>query len=194
MVCRQAEGTVDIGVDCFKTDFGERIPTDVQWFDGSDPQKMHNHYAYIYNELVWNVLKETVGEEEAVLFARSASVGAQQFPVHWGGDCYANYESMAESLRGGLSIGLSGFGFWSHDIGGFENTAPAHVYKRWCAFGLFSSHSRLHGSKSYRVPWAYDDESCDVVRHFTQLKCQLMPYLYRQAALAASSARRCCVR
>ncbi|CCJ80570.1 Alpha-xylosidase [Cronobacter dublinensis 1210] len=175
---------VKMGVDCFKTDFGERIPTDVVWHNGADPQKMHNHYAFLYNELVWNVLKETVGEEEAVLFARSASVGAQQFPVHWGGDCYANYESMAESLRGGLSIGLSGFGFWSHDIGGFENTAPAHVYKRWCAFGLLSSHSRLHGSKSYRVPWAYDDEACDVVRHFTQLKCRLMPYLYRQSALA----------
>ena len=175
---------VAMGVDCFKTDFGERIPTDVVWHDGADPQKMHNHYAFIYNELVWNVLKETVGEEEAVLFARSASVGAQQFPVHWGGDCYANYESMAESLRGGLSIGLSGFGFWSHDIGGFENTAPAHVYKRWCAFGLLSSHSRLHGSKSYRVPWAYDDEACDVVRHFTQLKCRLMPYLYSQSMLA----------
>ncbi|EOC0001686.1 alpha-xylosidase [Cronobacter turicensis] len=175
---------VGMGVDCFKTDFGERIPTDVVWYDGSEPQKMHNHYAFIYNELVWNVLKDTLGEEEAVLFARSASVGAQQFPVHWGGDCYANYESMAESLRGGLSIGLSGFGFWSHDIGGFENTAPAHVYKRWCAFGLLSSHSRLHGSKSYRVPWAYDDEACDVVRHFTQLKCRLMPYLYRQSALA----------
>jgi len=178
---------VAMGVDCFKTDFGERIPTDVVWHNGACPQKMHNHYAYIYNELVWNVLKETVGEQDAVLFARSASVGAQQFPVHWGGDCYANYESMAESLRGGLSIGLSGFGFWSHDIGGFENTAPAHVYKRWCAFGLLSSHSRLHGSKSYRVPWAYDDESCDVVRHFTKLKCRLMPYLYRQAALAHES-------
>ncbi|EKY3232189.1 alpha-xylosidase [Cronobacter malonaticus] len=175
---------VRMGVDCFKTDFGERIPTDVVWHNGADPQKMHNHYAFIYNELVWNVLKATVGEEEAVLFARSASVGAQQFPVHWGGDCYANYESMAESLRGGLSIGLSGFGFWSHDIGGFENTAPAHVYKRWCAFGLLSSHSRLHGSKSYRVPWAYDDEACDVVRHFTQLKCRLMPYLYRQSVSA----------
>lgn len=175
---------VAMGVDCFKTDFGERIPTDVAWFDGSDPQKMHNHYAFLYNALVWQALKETVGEEEAVLFARSASVGAQQFPVHWGGDCYANYESMAESLRGGLSIGLSGFGFWSHDIGGFENTAPAHVYKRWCAFGLLSSHSRLHGSKSYRVPWTYDDEACDVVRHFTQLKCRLMPYLYRQAMFA----------
>lgn len=178
---------VRMGVDCFKTDFGERIPTDVVWHDGSDPQKMHNHYAFIYNELVWNVLKQELGEEEAVLFARSASVGAQQFPVHWGGDCYANYESMAESLRGGLSLGMSGFGFWSHDIGGFENTAPAHVYKRWCAFGLLSSHSRLHGSKSYRVPWAYDDEACDVVRHFTQWKSRMMPYLYRQAAYAAET-------
>ncbi|WP_034460332.1 alpha-xylosidase [Buttiauxella noackiae] len=178
---------VRMGVDCFKTDFGERIPTDVVWHDGSDPQKMHNHYAFIYNELVWNVLKQELGDEEAVLFARSASVGAQQFPVHWGGDCYANYESMAESLRGGLSLGMSGFGFWSHDIGGFENTAPAHVYKRWCAFGLLSSHSRLHGSKSYRVPWAYDDEACDVVRHFTQWKSRMMPYLYRQAAYAAET-------
>ena len=186
------KGLVDIGVDCFKTDFGERIPTDVQWFDGADPQKMHNHYAYIYNELVWNVLKETVGEEEAVLFARSASVGAQQFPVHWGGDCYANYESMAESLRGGLSIGLSGFGFWSHDIGGFEGAFPdPAVYKRWIAFGMLGSHSRLHGSTVYRVPWLFDEEdekngvmnapgqsAVDVLRQFTLLKLELMPYLF----------------
>ncbi|MBU9835376.1 alpha-xylosidase [Rahnella sp. L72c] len=177
---------VDMGVDCFKTDFGERIPTDVIWHDGSDPQKMHNHYAFVYNKLVYETLQDKLGADEAVLFARSASVGAQQFPVHWGGDCYATYESMAESLRGGLSIGLSGFGFWSHDIGGFENTAPAHIYKRWCAFGLLSSHSRLHGSKSYRVPWVYDDEACDVVRQFTQLKCRLMPYLYPASAQAAS--------
>lgn len=178
------EGLVEMGVDSFKTDFGERIPTDVTWHNGADPQKMHNHYAFIYNELVWNVLREKLGEDQAVLFARSASVGAQQFPVHWGGDCYATYESMAESLRGGLSIGLSGFGFWSHDIGGFENTAPAHVYKRWCAFGLLSSHSRLHGSKSYRIPWAYDDEACDVLRHFTRWKCRLMPYLFAMSAQA----------
>lgn len=177
---------IDMGVDCFKTDFGERIPTDVVWHDGCDPQKMHNHYAFVYNKLVYETLQEKLGESEAVLFARSASVGAQQYPVHWGGDCYATYESMAESLRGGLSIGLSGFGFWSHDIGGFENTAPAHIYKRWCAFGLLSSHSRLHGSKSYRVPWVYDDEACDVVRQFTELKCRLMPYLYPASVQAAS--------
>ncbi len=88
---------------------------------------------------------------------------------------------MAESLRGGLSLGLSGFGFWSHDIGGFEGLPPAALYKRWVAFGLLSSHSRLHGSGSYRVPWLYDDEACDTLRYFTKLKCRLMPYLFSKA-------------
>ncbi|CAM4477387.1 alpha-xylosidase [Paenibacillus macerans] len=175
---------VDMGVDSFKTDFGERIPTDVVYYDGADPVKMHNYYTYLYNKVVFEVLEEKLGKNEAALFARSATVGGQKFPVHWGGDCYADYESMAESLRGGLSLGLAGFGFWSHDIGGFENTAPAHVFKRWLAFGLLSSHSRLHGSSSYRVPWAYDDEAVDVTRFFTKLKCRLMPYMFDTAVQA----------
>jgi alpha-D-xyloside xylohydrolase len=120
-----------------------------------------------------------------VVFARSATVGGQKFPVHWGGDCSATYESMAESLRGGLSLGLSGFGFWSHDIGGFEKTATPDLYRRWAAFGLLSSHSRLHGNESYRVPWLFGEESTDVLRFFVQLKCRLMPYLYAAAAEAS---------
>ncbi|UUZ80284.1 alpha-xylosidase [Paenibacillus sp. P26] len=173
---------VDMGVDSFKTDFGERIPTDVVYYDGSDPQKMHNYYTYLYNKTVFDVLEEKLGKGEAALFARSATVGGQQFPVHWGGDCTATYESMAESLRGGLSLGLSGFGFWSHDIGGFESNSTADLYKRWIGFGLLSSHSRLHGNQTYRVPWLYDEEAVDVLRFFTKLKCSLMPYLYAAAA------------
>ncbi len=175
------EALLDMGVDCFKTDFGERIPTDVVYYDGSDPQKMHNYYTYLYNKTVYEVLKKKKGEKEAVLFARSATAGGQKFPVHWGGDCWSDYESMEQSLRGGLSLTSSGFGYWSHDIGGFECTSTPDVYKRWCAFGLLSSHSRLHGSTSYRVPWLYDEESVDVVRYFTKLKARLMPYLYKNA-------------
>jgi alpha-D-xyloside xylohydrolase len=175
---------VDMGVDTFKTDFGERIPTDVVYYDGSDPVKMHNYYPYLYNKTVFEVLEDELGVGKATVFARSATAGCQQYPVHWGGDCTATFESMAESLRGGLSLSLSGFGFWSHDIGGFEQTAPASVYKRWCAFGLLSSHSRLHGSSSYRVPWLFDEEAVDVLRFFTKLKCQLMPYLFGAARAA----------
>ncbi len=178
---------LEMGVDAFKTDFGERIPLDVCYFDGSDPERMHNYYSYLYNELVFDLLRETRGEGEAVLFARSATVGGQRFPVHWGGDCEATYESMAESLRGGLSLGSSGFAFWSHDIGGFEHTATPDLYKRWAAFGLLSTHSRLHGSGSYRVPWNFDEEASSVLRHFVRLKMSLMPYLYRHAVEAAES-------
>lgn len=175
---------LDMGIDCFKTDFGERIPDeDVVYYDGSDPKKMHNFYTYLYNKTVFNAIKE-YGKSGAMVFARSATVGSQQFPVHWGGDSTANYSSMAETLRGGLSLGMAGFGFWSHDIGGFENTATPDLYKRWVAFGLLSSHSRLHGSSSYRVPWLFDEESNDVVRFFTKLKCSLMPYIFSNAVQA----------
>ena len=176
---------IEMGVDCFKTDFGERIPVDVVYHDGSDPYKMHNYYTFLYNKAVFEVLEETLGKNEAMLFARSATAGGQQFPVHWGGDCSANYDSMAETLRGGLSLGLSGFGFWSHDISGFERTAPPDIYKRWVAFGLLSSHSRLHGNESYRVPWLFGEEAVDVLRHFTKLKHRLMPYLFEKAVEAS---------
>lgn len=179
------ERLIDMGVDCFKTDFGERIPvTGVKYFDGSDTVKMHNYYAYLYNKTVFELLENKLGKDKALVFARSTAAGGQKFPVHWGGDCTATYPSMAEDLRGGLSLSLSGYGFWSHDIGGFEQTASADVYKRWCAFGLLSSHSRLHGSESYRVPWLFDEEASDVLRKFVKLKCSLMPYLYGQAVKA----------
>ncbi|WP_028047515.1 alpha-xylosidase [Cellulomonas sp. URHE0023] len=167
------------GVDAFKTDFGERIPTDVVWHDGANPERMHNYYTHLYNRAVFEVLEAERGTGEAVLFARSATAGGQQYPVHWGGDCESTFVSMAESLRGGLSLASSGFGYWSHDIGGFEGTPDAAVFKRWLAFGLLSSHSRLHGSDSYRVPWAFDEEAVDVARLFTRLKLSLMPYLGR---------------
>ena len=183
--CSYLRRLLDMGIDCFKTDFGERIPVrDIAYFDGSDPLHMHNYYTFLYNKMVFDLLREARGEGEAILFARSATAGGQQFPVHWGGDNSASYISMAETLRAGLSMSHSGFGFWSHDISGFESTAPADVYKRWCQFGLLSSHSRLHGSSSYRVPWLFDEESCDVVRKFASLKCRLMPYLYAAAVEA----------
>jgi alpha-D-xyloside xylohydrolase len=176
-----------MGVDCFKSDFGERIPVeDVAYFDGADPERMHNYYSYLYNQTVFDLLRKRRGDGEAVLFARSATAGSQQFPVHWGGDCDATFAAMAQMLRGGLSLGLSGFGYWSHDIGGFEGTPDAAVYKRWIAFGLLSSHSRLHGSGSYRVPWLFDEEAVDVLRTFTRLKMRLMPYLLAAARQVAA--------
>ena len=181
------------GVDAIKTDFGERIPADVVWFDGSDPASMHNWYTQLYNQTVFEAIEEVYGKGQACLYARSATVGGQQQPVHWGGDCESTFNGMAQTLRAGLSLVSSGFGFWSHDIGGFEGARPdPAVYKRWIAFGLLSSHSRLHGSTVYRVPWLFDEEderrgvvnppeqtAVSVLRKFTRLKISMMPYLYQ---------------
>jgi alpha-D-xyloside xylohydrolase len=183
--CQKLQKLVDMGVDCFKTDFGELIPTDVVYHDGSDPQRMHNYYTYLYNKAVFGLLEKHHGKNNALVFARSATAGCQKFPVHWGGDCVSTFESMAEDLRGGLSFCLSGPAFWSHDIGGFSGTADPALYKRWVAFGLLSTHSRLHGSESYRVPWLFDEESVSVMRFFTKLKNTLLPYLLSAAYDAA---------
>lgn len=181
------------GVDAIKTDFGERIPRDVVWYGGSPKLSMHNWYTQLYNQAVFEAIEETYGKGNACLYARSATVGGQQQPVHWGGDCESTFNGMAQSLRAGLSLTSSGFGFWSHDIGGFEGAFPdPAVYKRWVAFGMLGSHSRLHGSTVYRVPWLFDEEdekngvalvpgqtAVDVVREFTKLKLELMPYVYQ---------------
>ena len=176
---------LDMGVDCFKTDFGEQIPADgVCYHNGADPVLMHNYYSYLYNEAVYKVILEEKGADEAILFARSGTAGGQKFPVHWGGDSISDYESMEESLRGGLSLTMSGYSFWSHDIGGFEDTSTEDVYKRWVAFGLMSSHSRMHGSGSYRVPWNYGEDAVLTARTFVRLKNRLMPYIYGLAVEA----------
>lgn len=166
------------GVDVFKTDFGERIPAkDVQYFDKSDPEKMHNYYPLIYNKIVIDTIAEVKGQKEALVFARSGTVGSQCYPVHWGGDSSSNYSSMAETLRSGLSFGMSGFGYWSHDISGFEENATPDLYNRWTQFGLLSSHSRYHGSTTYKVPWLYGEEAVKNTKKFTNLKLKLLPYL-----------------
>ena len=181
------ERLLAMGIDSFKTDFGERIPDNAVYFDESNPKRAHNYYSYLYNQVVFEIVKKIKGENEAVLFARSATVGSQKYPVHWGGDNLSEYTSMAESLRGGLSFLLSGFGFWSHDIGGFEENATQDIYKRWTQFGLLSTHSRYHGNIEYRVPWHYGEEAVQVTKKFSELKNQLMPYLFKEAVKTAKS-------
>ena len=109
---------IEMGVDAFKTDFGERIPTkNIMYHDNSDPARMHNYYTHLYNKCVHEVIIKDLGPTKGCLFARSATAGGQKFPVHWGGDCESTFEAMAETLRGGLSASLSGIGYWAHDIG-----------------------------------------------------------------------------
>ncbi|HEY6329308.1 MAG TPA: glycoside hydrolase family 31 protein, partial [Blastocatellia bacterium] len=117
---------------------------------------------------------------DSIIWARSAWAGSQRYPLHWGGDAENTDSAMAAELRGGLSFGLSGFTYWSHDVGGFVDPAPRDLYRRWLGFGVLTSHTRCHGAPP-REPWAYDEAFTDDFRRAVELKYSLMPYIYAQA-------------
>jgi alpha-D-xyloside xylohydrolase len=167
-----------MGVGAIKADFGEAAPANGIYASGRTGFYEHNLYPLRYNKAVADITKETTGEN--IIWARSAWAGSQRYPLHWGGDAESTDQGMAAELRGGLSFGLSGFSFWSHDVGGFTGRADAGIYLRWLAFGALTSHTRCHGV-SPKEPWEYGEEVTAEFRRIDEMKYRLMPYVYAQA-------------
>ena len=172
-----------LGVSVIKADFGENAPADGLYHSGRTGWYEHNLYPVRYNAAVYDVTKQITGG--GIIWGRSAWAGSQRYPLHWGGDAENTNSSMAGELRAGLSMGLSGFTFWSHDIGGFVNRPSDDLYRRWLAFGALTSHTRTHGAPP-REPWEYGPAIEADFRRGIELKYALMPYIYAQSA--ASSA------
>jgi len=168
-----------LGVAAIKADFGEGAPPDAL-YHGVDSAAMHNLFPLLYNQAVFEASEQFFGAGQAVIWARSAWAGSQRYPLHWSGDGVARYEDLACVLRGALSFGLSGFPFYSHDIGGFSGLPDPALYVRWAQLGLFSSHARAHGAPP-REPWAYGAEAEAIFRRYDELRYQLLPYIYSEA-------------
>jgi alpha-D-xyloside xylohydrolase len=179
---RKLAGLLNAGVSAIKVDFGEAAPEDGIYSDGRTGFYEHNLYPLRYNQAVADITKKVTGEN--IIWARSAWAGSQRYPLHWGGDAESTDDGMAAELRGGLSFGLSGFSFWSHDIGGFTvNSVEAmdkNLFARWLAFGMLTSHSRCHG-EAPKEPWNYGTNFMNEFRVEDELKYKLMPYVYSQA-------------
>jgi alpha-D-xyloside xylohydrolase len=173
----------DTGVSVIKADFGEGAPLAGIYASGRSGWYEHNLYPVRYNDAVFEATRAATGE--GIIWGRSAWAGSQRYPLHWGGDAENTDAAMAATLRAGLSLGLSGFTFWSHDIGGFVEKAPRDLYRRWLPFGALTSHTRAHGAPP-REPWEYDDEMVVEFRRALGLKYALMPYLYTQATIASA--------
>jgi alpha-D-xyloside xylohydrolase len=171
-----------MGVAAIKVDFGEAGPSHGTYASGRSGFYEHNLYPLRYNRAAAEVTKEVTGD--SIIWARSAWAGSQRYPLHWGGDAENTESAMAASLRAGLSLGLCGFSFWSHDIGGFPYKSPRDLYRRWMPFGMLTSHSRCHGVPP-KEPWEYDEEFTDDFRRAVEFKYRLMPYVYTQAKLAS---------
>ena len=186
---------LNLGVAAIKVDFGEAAPNNGIWSNGRTGFYEHNLFPLRYNKAVADITRQTTGEN--IIWARSAWAGSQRYPIHWGGDAESTDEGMAAELRGGLSFGLSGFSFWSHDIGGFTATSvngmDQNLFARWLAFGMLSSHSRCHGIAP-KEPWLYGTNFMARFRLIDELKYRLMPYVYAQAKDSSQQACRWCAR
>ena len=176
-------GLLEMGVSVIKADFGEDAPLHGLYHSGRTGWYEHNLYPVRYNDVVFNLTREVAGG--GVIWGRSAWAGSQRYPLHWGGDAENTDAAMAASLRAGLSMGLSGFTYWSHDIGGFVDPAPRELYRRWTPFGALTSHTRTHGAPP-REPWEYDEELVVDFRNAMNLRYSLMPYIYGQSVDASN--------
>ncbi|BBI31219.1 glycoside hydrolase family 31 protein [Cohnella abietis] len=181
---KQLASLLNLGVAAIKVDFGEAAPLNGMYASGQSGFHEHNLYPLRYNKAASEITKSV--NDESIIWARSAWAGSQRYPIHWGGDAENTNSAMAASLRAGLSLGLSGFSFWSHDIGGFVNSSPEELYSRWLPFGMLTSHSRCHGAPPTE-PWAYGEEFMSLFRKSANLKYALIPYVYTQAKLSAES-------
>jgi alpha-D-xyloside xylohydrolase len=169
---------LELGVGAIKVDFGEAAPLNGLYDSGRTGWFEHNLYPLRYNRAVMDVTERVTGER--IIWARSAWAGSQRYPVHWGGDPATADIGMAATLRGGLSFGLSGFTFWSHDIGGFTATAPEPLHSRWVPFGFLTSHTRSHGQPPTE-PWLFSDAFLEGYRRADEMRYRLMPYIWAQA-------------
>ncbi len=181
---RQLRALLQMGVAVVKTDFGENADEDYAYHSlpGSE---MHNLYPLLYNDAAYAVCEEVHGDE-ALVWGRSAFSGGQRFPLYWAGDSDSDYAGMFHTLRGGLSLGLSGFPFWSHDVGGYYSAPEPDVYIRWMQLGMLSSHVRFHGTAP-REPWHYGETAVAVYQTYAAIRYSLIEYLYAEAHHAVES-------
>lgn len=173
-----------LGVAVIKTDFGEAAPLKGLYASGRSGFYEHNNYPLRYTQLVSKITQEI--NHESLIWSRSSWASGQKTPVHWGGDAEVSDAGMAGTLRGGLSLGLSGFSFWSHDIGGFSGAPKEELFKRWTFFGMFTSHSRVHGFPP-REPWEFSDEFLKIFRKMVEMRYRLMPYIFSQGFIASQN-------
>ena len=173
---------LEMGTSIFTADFGEAAPLSGIYHERRSSFQEHNLYPLRYNKAVAEITEEITGS--GAIYARSAWAGSQRYPLHWGGDPENTDGAMAGTLRGGLSLGLCGFSFWSHFIGGFAYPSPEDLYRRWLAFGVLCSHARCHGAPPTE-PWEYGEKFTDDFRRIVELRYRLMPYVYAQAVLAS---------
>ncbi len=184
---------------------------DAFWLDSAEPEEYspHNGDAILRDKqlaigngaLYTNIFplmhtmgvqqhwKATTNQKRVFLLTRSAFLGQQRVGATvWSGDVYSTYWALSHQVPAGLNFALSGYPYWTTDIGGYhqpyEGAAndPAYqeLYTRWFEFGVFCPIFRTHGHRTNNELWTYDKVE-PILINYDKLRYRLMPYIYSLA-------------
>jgi alpha-D-xyloside xylohydrolase len=133
--------------------------------------------------------KETTDRKRVFLLTRSAFLGQQRVGATvWSGDVYGSYWGLSHQVAAGLNFALSGYPYWTTDIGGYwpphdkplDDPKYQELYARWFEYGVFCPIFRTHGHRPQNEFWAFDKVE-PILISYDKLRYRLMPYIYSLA-------------
>ena len=155
-------------------------------------EELHNLFPIAYAKVPYEKFG-IYNKQRGFNHTREGYAGIQRYPFIWAGDWGTEWQWFEPVIRGGLNIGLSGIGYWSHCMGGFEQYSPydTDLYLRWCQFGMFSPVSILFGMDHprYHEPWTYGPEAMKIFIKYDSLRYAHIPYIYSNAYRMYKSTR-----
>jgi alpha-glucosidase (family GH31 glycosyl hydrolase) len=180
-----------LGFDGAMVDFGEWVPPDARFADGSTGWQQHNRYPDLWSGLHRAFWQQARPDGDYVFYTRAGWTGAARNATYmWAGDQNTNWgddDGFPTALRAILSAGLSGIPLMTHDVAGFatlgEEGVTKELYARWVAFGAFSTFMRSHSGQKPSRNWHIfsDAETLALHRKFARAHMDLLPY--RQAVV-----------
>lgn len=177
----------DQGAMFLKTDEGSAFGGQANESDKMGPvdetaQKLHNLFPLVYAKAPYEKFQEN-NEIRGLNQTREGYAGIQRYPFIFAGDWPSEWQYFLPVIRAGINIGLSGVGYWTHCMGGFEHVADPELYIRWVQFGMFSPVAMVFGMDhpSYKEPWNYGEEAFENFKKYDHLRYKLIPYIYSNA-------------
>lgn len=149
---------------------------------GKEIEKLHNLFPIAYAKAPYEKFAE-YNNLRGMNHTREGYAGIQRYPFIFAGDWPSEWQYFAPVIKAGLNIGLSGVGYWTHCMGGFEHKADPELYIRWCQFGMFSPIAHLFGMDhpGYKEPWNYGEEALKIFKQYDEMRYRLIPYMYSHA-------------
>ena len=188
-----SERMLSLGIDAWWQDADEPENDDLagrNTFAGPG-EKVRVLYPLIVNKTVYEGQRRDAPNKRVLILSRSAFLGQQRYAsTTWSGDVGNGWDSLKRQITAGLGYTASGLPYWTTDAGGFFRPGPGQYsdpayherFLRWFQFASFSPLQRVHGYQTDTEPWRYGDEVEGVVRRYLNLRYQLLPYIYSQAA------------